>query len=200
MFNQLHALVYSLKLWSSGGLLLTLSPDFRDLEKHDKPLVFLLCLLLSFPCRSQFAVDVLTTASRGLVFYTGTRSSFMALYLSKGRLVFALGAEGKKLKLKSKEKCNDGKWHMVSSGAALDPPPGPSSLPVAEDGSLSILPGRRARALGERVWLEAPSTQHLSPETPARAMHGCHPRCQDRLSSLLLHILPASQFCGLLLA
>ena len=31
----------------------------------------------------------------------------MALYLSKGRLVFALGAEGKKLKLKSKEKCND---------------------------------------------------------------------------------------------
>lgn len=52
----------------------------------------------------------------------------MALYLSKGRLVFALGAEGRKLKLKSKEKCSDGKWHTVSSGAALEPPPGPSSL------------------------------------------------------------------------
>ena len=105
-------------------MLLTLSPRLGDLEKHDKPLVFLLCILLSFPCRSQFAVDVLTTASRGLVFYTGTRNSFMALYLSKGRLVFALGAEGRKLKLKSKEKCSDGKWHTVSSGAALEPPPG----------------------------------------------------------------------------
>ena len=178
-------------------MLLTLSPGFRDLKKHDKPLVFLLLLLLSFPCRSQFAMDVLTTASRGLVFYTGTRSSFMALYLSKGRLVFALGAEGKKLKLKSREKCSDGKWHTVSSGAALEPPPGPSSLPVAEDGSLSVLPGRGARALGGQRH-RAP--QHLSPETPARAMHGCHPRCQDGLSSLLLQILPASQLRGLLLS
>ncbi|XP_044630418.2 laminin subunit alpha-3 isoform X1 [Equus asinus] len=66
--------------------------------------------------RSRFAVDVQTTSSRGLMFYTGTRNSFMALYLSKGRLVFALGAEGKKLKLKSKEKFNDGKWHTVAFG------------------------------------------------------------------------------------
>ncbi|EPY78193.1 hypothetical protein CB1_001112007 [Camelus ferus] len=61
--------------------------------------------------RLQFAVDVQTTSSRGLLFYAGAKNSFMALYLSKGRLVFALGAEGKKLKLKSKEKCSDGKWH-----------------------------------------------------------------------------------------
>ncbi|XP_004421058.1 PREDICTED: laminin subunit alpha-3 isoform X1 [Ceratotherium simum simum] len=66
--------------------------------------------------RSRFAVDVQTTSSRGLVFYTGTKNSFMALYLSKGRLAFALGAEGRKLKLKSKEKCNDGKWHTVAFG------------------------------------------------------------------------------------
>ncbi|XP_022442545.1 laminin subunit alpha-3 isoform X4 [Delphinapterus leucas] len=66
--------------------------------------------------RSQFAVDLQTTASRGLVFYTGTKNSFMALYLSKGRLVFALGAGGKQLKLKSKEKCSDGKWHTVAFG------------------------------------------------------------------------------------
>ncbi|XP_006835184.1 PREDICTED: laminin subunit alpha-3 [Chrysochloris asiatica] len=66
--------------------------------------------------RSQFSVDVQTTSSRGLVFYTGTKNSFMALYLSKGRLVFALGTQGKKLKLKSKEKCNDGKWHTVVFG------------------------------------------------------------------------------------
>ncbi|KAF4024914.1 hypothetical protein G4228_016858 [Cervus hanglu yarkandensis] len=74
------------------------------------------CISNVFIQRSQFAVDVLTTASRGLVFYTGTRNSFMALYLSKGRLVFALGAEGRKLKLKSKEKCSDGKWHTVTFG------------------------------------------------------------------------------------
>lgn len=73
-------------------------------------------------------MDLQTTASRGLVFYTGTKNSFMALYLSKGRLVFALGAGGKQLKLKSKEKCSDGKWHTVRAGAALEPPLGPSSL------------------------------------------------------------------------
>ncbi|XP_074239777.1 laminin subunit alpha-3 isoform X2 [Saimiri boliviensis] len=66
--------------------------------------------------RSQFAVDVQTTSSRGLVFHTGTKNSFMALYLSKGHLVFALGTERKKLRLKSKEKCNDGKWHTVVFG------------------------------------------------------------------------------------
>lgn len=66
--------------------------------------------------RSQFVVDMQTTSSRGLVFYTGFKNSFMALYLSKGRPVFALGAEGKKLRLKSKEKCSDGKWHTVAFG------------------------------------------------------------------------------------
>ncbi|XP_025862311.2 laminin subunit alpha-3 isoform X2 [Vulpes vulpes] len=66
--------------------------------------------------RSRFAVDVQTASSRGLVFYTGTKNSYMALYLSKGRLIFALGAGGKKLRLKSKEKCNDGKWHTVVFG------------------------------------------------------------------------------------
>ncbi|XP_063509567.1 laminin subunit alpha-3 isoform X3 [Pongo pygmaeus] len=66
--------------------------------------------------RSQFAVDMQTTSSRGLVFHTGAKNSFMALYLSKGRLVFALGTDGKKLRIKSKEKCNDGKWHTVVFG------------------------------------------------------------------------------------
>ncbi|KAM6218699.1 laminin subunit alpha-3 [Rhynchocyon petersi] len=66
--------------------------------------------------RSQFAVDMQTTSSSGLVFYSGTKSSFMALYLSKGRLVLAFEAEGKTLKLKSKEKCNDGRWHTVVFG------------------------------------------------------------------------------------
>lgn len=74
--------------------------------------------------RSQFTVDMQTTASRGLVFYTGTENSFLALFLTKGRLVFALGAGGKKLRLKSKEKCNDGQWHTVRTERAVPAPPG----------------------------------------------------------------------------
>ncbi|XP_054439429.1 laminin subunit alpha-3 isoform X2 [Pteronotus mesoamericanus] len=78
-------------------------------------LVFMLPQELLKP-RSQFAVDIQTTSSRGLVFFMGTKDSFLALYLSKGRLVCALGAEGKTLRLKSKKKCNDGKWHTVAFG------------------------------------------------------------------------------------
>lgn len=90
----------------------------QGLRKTLKTSLFLPCLLLYSPHRSRFAVDVQTASSRGLVFYTGTKNSYMALYLSKGRLIFALGAGGKKLRLKSKEKCNDGKWHTVRAGAA----------------------------------------------------------------------------------
>lgn len=99
-------------------------PASETWKNTKKTSISLLCLLLSFSARSQFAVDVQTTSSRGLVFYAGTKNSFMALYLSKGRLVFALGAEGKKLKLKSKEKCSDGKWHTVRAGAAVELPAG----------------------------------------------------------------------------
>ncbi|XP_050016679.1 laminin subunit alpha-3 isoform X6 [Alexandromys fortis] len=66
--------------------------------------------------RSQFSMDIKTTSSKGLVFYTGTKNSFMALYLSEGHVIFALGAEGKKLRLRSKENYHDGKWHMVVFG------------------------------------------------------------------------------------
>ncbi|XP_008067568.2 laminin subunit alpha-3 [Carlito syrichta] len=66
--------------------------------------------------RSRFAVDIQTASSRGLVFFAGTENASMALYLSKGRLVFALRINGKKLRLKSKEKCNDRKWHTVTFG------------------------------------------------------------------------------------
>ncbi|XP_021120763.1 laminin subunit alpha-3 [Heterocephalus glaber] len=90
----------------------------RALQFGDSPtshLLFQLPQELLKP-RSEFAVDIHTTSSGGLVFYTGAKNSFMALYLLKGHLVFALGAEGKKLRLKSKEKYNDGKWHTVVFG------------------------------------------------------------------------------------
>ncbi|XP_010637029.1 laminin subunit alpha-3 isoform X1 [Fukomys damarensis] len=92
--------------------------SLRALQFGDSPtshLLFQLPQELQKP-RSEFSVDIHTTSSRGLVFYAGTKNSFMALYLLKGHLVFALGAAGKKLRLKSKEKYNDGKWHTVVFG------------------------------------------------------------------------------------
>ncbi|XP_051826295.1 laminin subunit alpha-3 isoform X1 [Antechinus flavipes] len=67
--------------------------------------------------RSQFAVDIQTTSpASGLVFFIGNKSSWMLLYISKGRFVFLLKTEAKKLRLKTKEKFNDGKWHTVVFG------------------------------------------------------------------------------------
>ncbi|XP_072460501.1 laminin subunit alpha-3 isoform X2 [Notamacropus eugenii] len=67
--------------------------------------------------RSQFAVDVQTTSSAsGLMFFVGSKSSSMALSISKGHIIFLLKAGGKKLRLKTKEKLNDGKWHTVMFG------------------------------------------------------------------------------------
>ncbi|KAM5219505.1 laminin subunit alpha-3 isoform 2-T2 [Hipposideros larvatus] len=93
-------------------------PNHRALRFGDSPTSHLLFTLPQemLKPRSHFVVDMQTTSSRGLVFHTGIKNSFMALYLSKGRLVFALGAEGKKLRLKSKEKYNDGTWHTVAFG------------------------------------------------------------------------------------
>ncbi|MEJ1281613.1 laminin alpha 3 [Cricetulus griseus] len=90
----------------------------RALQFGDTPtshLLFKLPRELLKP-RSQFSVDIQTTSSKGLVFYTGTKNFFMALYLSEGLIVFALGAEGKKLRLRSKERYHDGKWHTVVFG------------------------------------------------------------------------------------
>uniref|UniRef100_A0A8C0GMJ8 Laminin subunit alpha 3 n=1 Tax=Chelonoidis abingdonii TaxID=106734 RepID=A0A8C0GMJ8_CHEAB len=65
--------------------------------------------------RSHFSVDVQTASSGGLIFFVGNKpeSSYMALYISKGRFVFSFGAGGKKIKIKSKAKYNDGQWHTV---------------------------------------------------------------------------------------
>uniref|UniRef100_A0A8D0LAX1 Laminin subunit alpha 3 n=1 Tax=Sphenodon punctatus TaxID=8508 RepID=A0A8D0LAX1_SPHPU len=65
--------------------------------------------------RSHFAVDVRTASSGGLIFSAGNKpeSSYIALYISKGRYVFSFGAGGKKIKIKSKAKYNDGQWHTV---------------------------------------------------------------------------------------
>lgn len=114
-------------------------------------------------------MDVQTTSSRGLVFYTGTKTSFMALYLSKGRLVFALGAEGKKLKLKSKERCNDGKWHTVVFGHDGERGRLVMDGLRAREGSL---PGNSTISLRAPVYLGA-SPSGKSKSLPQNSFVGC---------------------------
>ncbi|XP_051468097.1 laminin subunit alpha-3 [Apus apus] len=65
--------------------------------------------------RLHFSVDVRTRSSRGLIVFMGGRSedSYMALHISKGRFVFSLGSGGKRIKIKTSAKHNDGQWHIV---------------------------------------------------------------------------------------
>lgn len=46
-----------------------------------------------------------------------SEDSYMALLISKGHFVFSLGSEGKRIKIKTSIKYNDGQWHTVSSMA-----------------------------------------------------------------------------------
>ncbi|XP_009884960.1 PREDICTED: laminin subunit alpha-3 [Charadrius vociferus] len=70
---------------------------------------------LSSTDRLHFSVDVRTQSSKGLIVFMEERSedSYMALHISKGRLVFSLGSGGKRIKIKTSTKYNDGQWHTV---------------------------------------------------------------------------------------
>ncbi|XP_010154204.1 PREDICTED: laminin subunit alpha-3-like, partial [Eurypyga helias] len=65
--------------------------------------------------RLHFSVDVRTQSSRGLIVFMEEKSegSYMALHISKGRFVFTLVSGGKRVKIKSSIKYNDGQWHTV---------------------------------------------------------------------------------------
>ncbi|XP_074940945.1 laminin subunit alpha-3 isoform X2 [Phalacrocorax aristotelis] len=65
--------------------------------------------------RLHFSVDVRTRTSRGLIVFMEDKSedSYMALHISKGRFVFSLSSGGKRIKIKTSIKYNDGQWHTV---------------------------------------------------------------------------------------
>ncbi|XP_069076126.1 laminin subunit alpha-3 isoform X1 [Pleurodeles waltl] len=65
--------------------------------------------------RSHFSIDVQTAVSQGLIFSVAnkTGNSHMSLHMSKGRFVFSMGSKGDKMKIRSRETYNDGKWHTV---------------------------------------------------------------------------------------
>ncbi|NWX20634.1 LAMA3 protein, partial [Aegotheles bennettii] len=70
---------------------------------------------LSSTDRLHFSVDIRTRSSKGLIVFMEGKSedSYMALHISKGRFVFSLGSGGKRIKIKTSTKHNDGQWHTV---------------------------------------------------------------------------------------
>ncbi|NXT80726.1 LAMA3 protein, partial [Zapornia atra] len=70
---------------------------------------------LSSTDRLHFSVDVQTRSSRGLIVFMEEKSegSYMSLHISKGRFVFSLVSGGRRMKIKTSIKYNDGQWHTV---------------------------------------------------------------------------------------
>ncbi|KAM8966898.1 laminin subunit alpha-3 [Pelodytes ibericus] len=64
---------------------------------------------------SHFSLDLRTDESSGLIFMMGDEyeTTHLTLHMSKGRYVFSLGTKGNKIKIRSQDKYNDGKWHTV---------------------------------------------------------------------------------------
>ncbi|XP_052597507.1 laminin subunit alpha-3 isoform X2 [Peromyscus californicus insignis] len=182
----------SMEAWQDGKACLpplNTQASHRALQFGDSPtshLLFKLPRELLKP-RSQFSVDIQTTSSKGLVFYTGTKNSFMALYLSEGHVIFALGAEGKRLRLRSKKKYHDGKWHTVAFGQSG----GKARLAVdglrAQEGSL---PGNSTISPRAQVYLGLSLSRKLK-SLPQHSFIGC--LRNFRLNSKLLDS-PSARF------
>ncbi|KAG8447132.1 hypothetical protein GDO86_014548 [Hymenochirus boettgeri] len=68
--------------------------------------------------RFHFSLEIRLNASSGLIFYGRDErtSSSLSLYLLNGRFVLLLVIKGKPMRLRSKEKYNDGLWHTVFFG------------------------------------------------------------------------------------
>ncbi|RMB95824.1 hypothetical protein DUI87_27938 [Hirundo rustica rustica] len=68
----------------------------------------------SFGRRSHFSLEVKLNSSSGLLFYVaGERGSSMALFVSNGRFVFLVDVGGRRLRIRSKDKYRDRRWHTV---------------------------------------------------------------------------------------
>ena len=119
-------------------------------------------MLPSPPCpnRSHFSLEVKLNSSGGLLFYVaGERGTFMALLVSNGRFVFLLEVGGRRLRIRSKDKYRDRRWHTVSGGLGLGG--APVSHPPSPRGRLGTsLPDtrgpreRRGQRKRSRGWLK----------------------------------------------
>ncbi|NWI21159.1 LAMA5 protein, partial [Crypturellus soui] len=68
----------------------------------------------SFRSRSHFSLEVKLSSSNGLLFYVaGERGAFLALLVSNGRFVLLAELGGRRLRIRSKDKYRDRRWHTV---------------------------------------------------------------------------------------
>uniref|UniRef100_A0A670I4A0 Laminin subunit alpha-5 n=1 Tax=Podarcis muralis TaxID=64176 RepID=A0A670I4A0_PODMU len=69
-------------------------------------------------CRFHFSMEVRLNSSNGLLFYMANESLgfFFSLFVSSGRFVLLADISGRKLRVRSKEKYHDGRWHTVRRG------------------------------------------------------------------------------------
>uniref|UniRef100_A0A8C8SRY5 Laminin subunit alpha-4 n=1 Tax=Pelusios castaneus TaxID=367368 RepID=A0A8C8SRY5_9SAUR len=65
--------------------------------------------------RSQFSISLKTHSSHGMIFYISDQeeNNFITLFVAHGRLIFMFNVGHQKLRIKSREKYNDGLWHNV---------------------------------------------------------------------------------------
>ncbi|XP_072852864.2 laminin subunit alpha-5 isoform X1 [Pogona vitticeps] len=63
----------------------------------------------------HFSMDIKLNSSSGLLFYMADDAlgSFFSLFISNGRLVLLADTSGQKLRLRTKDKYHDGKWHTI---------------------------------------------------------------------------------------
>ncbi|XP_021501091.2 laminin subunit alpha-3 isoform X1 [Meriones unguiculatus] len=164
----------SMEAWQDGKSCLSplsVKATHGALQFGDSPTSHLLFKLPQelLKSRSQFSLDIQTTSSKGLVFYTGTKDSFMTLYISEGRLVFAVGADRKKLRLRSKERYRDGKWHTVVFGVSG------GKVRLVVDGLRAqevSLPGNSTISHKAQVYLGLPLSRK-SKSLPQHSFVGC---------------------------
>lgn len=84
------------------------------------------------PCRSHFSLEVKLNSSSGLLFYVeGEQGSSMALFISNGRFVFLVDVGRRRLRLRSKDKYRDRRWHTVSRAWAWQDLPEPHQCTLA---------------------------------------------------------------------
>nr|XP_028591223.1 laminin subunit alpha-4-like [Podarcis muralis] len=69
----------------------------------------------TFHQRFHFSMEVRLNSSNGLLFYMANESLgfFFSLFVSSGRFVLLADISGRKLRVRSKEKYHDGRWHTV---------------------------------------------------------------------------------------
>ncbi|XP_039610679.1 laminin subunit alpha-3-like isoform X3 [Polypterus senegalus] len=63
----------------------------------------------------HFSLDIRTVSTEGLIFYISNQfgTSHLALFILKGRFVYSLSSFGRKRRITSKEKYNNGQWNTV---------------------------------------------------------------------------------------